>query len=244
MSFTFNGVNSDSMGLIVEQYPPRPFPSRKSEKFSIVGRSGDLYIEQDAWTNVTQEYKVFVNGNFQANMQAIAYWLLNADGYCELTDSYTPNVYRMAKFIGGASFLNALNRYGKATITFDCCPQRYISPEEELTGTIGDTFTFPTHTGAMKGLPLVSIPDLLLNTSLKIKTDTLTVTIPAQGSLIKSVFLDWETQVVGTTQPNKTLTLVSVSGTWEPLGDGDQIITTLESGTTSTVRVYPRRWYL
>lgn len=244
MSFTFNGINSDSLGLIVERFPKRPFPSRKSEKFSIVGRTGDLYIEQDAWTNVTQEYEVFVNGNFQSNLDAIANWLLGASGYCELSDTYSPGVFRYARFIGGTSFLNALNIYGKATITFDCCPQRYPSTVEELSGNIGTTFTLPTHTGMQKGLPLLTIPSLLSDASLTVKTNTLTITIPNQGVLINSVYVDWENQSVGTHMPNKTLSLVSIAGSWEALGDGDQIKTILDGGTTSLVKVNTRRWWL
>lgn len=245
MSFTFNGVNSDDMGLIVERYPSRPFPTRKVDSYSIIGRSGDLLIEQDAWSNVTQEYEVFINGNFQQRAQAIAYWLLNANGYCELTDSYDTNdTYRMARFIGGVSFLNALNKYGKAKITFDCCPQRYPRTPEILSGSWDDTFTFPSHPNMQKGLPILTIPSLPVNASGIIETDTLRIVIPAQSSLINSVFIDWETQAVGTLQPNRFVSAVSITGTWLPLGDGDEIRTTLETGDSVPMTVETRRWYL
>lgn len=245
MSFTFNGICSDDLGLIVERYPSRPFPKRKVDSYSVAGRSGDLLIEQDAWSNVTQEYAVFINGNFQQNAQAIAYWLLNANGYCVLTDSYdNSSTYRMARYIGGVQFLNALNKYGKATITFDCCPQRYPTTEEILEGNFGSTFTFPSHTNMQKGLPLLTIPSLTMDASGIIETDTLRIVIPAQSSTINSVFVDWETQSVGTLQYGKRVSAVSISGTWKPLGDGDEIETTLETGSGITIRVNTRRWYL
>jgi phage-related protein len=80
MSFTFNGINSDAMGLFVERYPERPFPSRKQSVYSIKGRSGDLIVDENAFTNVTQTYEVYILGGsagFQAKATAIANWLLS-----------------------------------------------------------------------------------------------------------------------------------------------------------------------
>ena len=140
MSFTFNGVNSADMGLFVERYPERPFPSRKQSTYNIHGRSGDLIVDENAFSNTTQSYEVFILGGsagFQAKATAIAHWLLSPVGYADLTDSYDSTIYRKARFTGGVSFLNALNKYGKATITFDCCPQRYPSTPESLNGVLG-----------------------------------------------------------------------------------------------------------
>lgn len=254
MSFTFNSINSDTMGLIVERYPSRPFPTRKAESYPIVGRSGDLVVDQNAWSNVTQEYDVFVNGNFQQNAQAIAYWLLNASGYCTLTDSYdSASTYRMARFIGGVSFLNALNKYGKATITFDCCPQRYPITAEELTGTANETYTFPIHANMMDGSPMINILTWVSNASGTIvDSNGMTITIPAQGSAINSIFVDYATHSVGTTDMTlngrKKLTGVTVSGNaanlWKPIGDGGTITLAASNAGNATVRINTRRWYL
>ncbi len=244
-NFTFNGIDSSDMGLFVGKAPSRPLPSRKVNSYSVTGRSGDLLIDQNAWSNVTQDYEVYIYDNLQEKIQSIAYWLLNTNGYCELTDSCDNHqTYRMARPVGTTSFLNALNKFGKAKLAFDCCPQRYPIEEEILNGGWDDTFVFPTHPNMQKGLPLLTIPELLVNTSGSIETDTLRIVIPAQSSLINSVFIDWETQSVGTLQPNRFVSAVSINGTWQPLGDGDEIITTLETGDATTIRINTRRWYL
>lgn len=246
MSFSFNGISSADMGLYVEKFPPRPFPSRKAETFDIPGRSGDLIIDTNAVTNTVQEYEVFIKGGsagFQSRAAQVAAWLLGVKGYAELIDEYDPAIYREARFIGGISFVNALNRFGRATLTFSCKPQRYPIDETMLSGVIGNTFTIPTVAGAMPGLPMITIVDFLANTSATIETDTLRIVIPGQEALKRSIYIDFETQtIVARATP---LTNVSITGTWEPLGDGDTIETTLDAGSTApTVRIQPRRWYV
>ena len=247
MSFEFNGISSDTMGLYVEKFPPRPFPSRKVETFDVPGRSGDLVIDQNAYTNTIQEYEVFIKGGsegFQAKAEAIAAWLLGVKGYADLVDEYDPTIYREARFIGGISFVNSLNRFGRATLTFSCKPQRYkMNQQTILSGVIGDTFTMPIVTGAQPGLPLITITDFLIDTAATIETDTLRIVIPGQTALKRSIYIDFETQTIAARAT--PLHAVSISGTWEPLGDLDTIVTTLDAGSTApTVRIQPRRWFV
>ena len=246
MSFTFNGISSADMGLFVEKFPPRPFPSRKIETFDIPGRSGDLIIDSNAFTNTVQEYEVFIKGGaagFQSRAAAVAAWLLSVKGYAELTDEYDPNIYREARFIGGVSFVNALNKFGRATLTFSCKTQRYPINETMLSGVIGNLFTLPDAPDMQPGLPLITITDFLANTAATIETDTLRIVIPGQTALKRSIFIDFETQTIAARAT--ALTDVSITGTWEPLGDGDTIETTLDAGSTApTVRIQPRRWYI
>lgn len=248
MSFTFNGINSDSMGLFVEKFPERPFPSRKQSIYDIHGRSGNLIVDENAFSNTTQSYEVFILGGstgFQAKATAIAHWLLSPAGYANLTDSYDPTVYRKARFTGGVSFLNSLNKYGKATITFDCCPQRYPSTPETLSGVLGDTFTVPNVSGLMNGFPLITINNWVKNdTSGKFETDTLEITIPQIGTNQTKIYIDFESHTIYNATGYRVYSAV-VSGTWNSLGSGDTIITTKVAGsTTPTISVETRRWYV
>ena len=248
MSFTFNGINSDSMGLFVERYPERPFPSRKQSTYNIHGRSGDLIVDENAFSNTTQSYEVFILGGsagFQAKATAIAHWLLSPVGYADLTDSYDSTIYRKARFTGGVSFLNALNKYGKATITFDCCPQRYPSTPESLNGVLGDTFTIPSVPELMNGLPLIAISNWVKNdTSGKVETDTLEITIPTIGTNQTRIYIDFETRTIYNATGYRVNSAV-ISGTWETLGSGNTIVTTKTAGTTTpTIEVLTRRWYV
>ena len=246
MSFIYNGRSSDEFGLIVEQYPPRPFPSRKSDVYSIPGRSGDLIVEQDAFTNYIQPYEVYISPGsvgMQRRAALIARWLLGSSGYNRLIDEYDPTVYRDARFMGGFSFLNALNKFGRATIEFDCKPQRWIIDAEVLSGVIGDTFTIPTIEGAMPGKPMITINDFVAGASATIETDALRIVIPGQEALKRSIYISFETKTI--TALPRTLQFVSITGDWEALGDGAKIYTTLDTGELEPrVTIQPRRFYL
>lgn len=255
MSFTFNGINSDTMGLFVERYPERPFPSRKQSTYAIKGRSGDLVVDENAFSNVTQNYEVYIKGGsvgFQAKASAIAHWLLSPNGYVNLTDSYDPTVYRKARFTGGVSFLNSLNKNGKATISFDCCPQRYPVTAEKLTGNLGDTFTIPTVPGIMDGYPLIVISDwITMLTKGTIETDTLEITIPLvddhqQGVIQRptTITIDFEERTI-IDGDGYVVDGATITGTWDALGSGSTIVTAQTAGSTvPTIEVFTRRWYL
>lgn len=124
----WHGKSSDDVNVIVERCPDVIMPVRKQEKISITGRSGDLLLEQDAYENVIQRYDVYVSAE-KPRLPTIAHtvveWLMGVKGYQRLEDSYWLETFRMAAYTGGAEISNILNRFGRATIEFDCKPQRY-----------------------------------------------------------------------------------------------------------------------
>ena len=123
----WHGKSSDDVGVIVERYPTATIPARKQEKISIPGRSGDLIFEQDAYENYTQRYEVYVSAEeprLTTISHTVAEWLM-VKGYQRLEDSYWLDTFRLACYKGGTSIDNILNRFGRATIEFDCKPQRY-----------------------------------------------------------------------------------------------------------------------
>lgn len=124
----FHGVCSDSVRVIVEQYPPRPIPQRKTERFSVPGRSGDVVVYEDAFENVTQTYDIYLSAE-DVGLPAVAdravQWLM-VPGYQRLEDEYDRGTFRMATFQGPVDLANILNQFGRATISFDCWPQRFL----------------------------------------------------------------------------------------------------------------------
>ena len=91
MSFTFDGINCETLNLYVEKFPDRPVPRRKTTTYSVPGRSGDLIVDEDAWENVIQPYEVYVKGDtvdMQTRVSAIAAWLVGSAGYKVLTDKW------------------------------------------------------------------------------------------------------------------------------------------------------------
>ena len=123
----FNGRSGDDFHVVVERYPEVIFPVRKHEKVSVPGRNGDILVQQDAFENVTQRYGIYVSAEasrLTPVTHKIAEWLC-VKGYQRLEDSYFLDTFRLAAFQGGLEIENILNRFGRATIEFDCKPQRF-----------------------------------------------------------------------------------------------------------------------
>lgn len=162
MSITFNGVSSDSLNLAtkVQFRPNQVHAARSVETQQVVGRNGLYLIDHGAYDNYTQTYDCFFenlstvyvetsSGNassismvtqasdsqegFEETGHKIANWLLNPVGYQRLEDSYEPDIYRMARYVGPLDIENVigLNRAGHFTLEFDCKPQKFLKQDED-----------------------------------------------------------------------------------------------------------------
>lgn len=128
----WHGKSSDDVNVIVERYPEIIIPTRKQEKISVAGRNGDLIMEQDAYENYTQSYEIYISAEkprLTTISHTIAEWLM-VKGYQRLEDSYWLDTFRLACYKGGTNIENILNRFGRATIEFDCKPQRFFKNGE------------------------------------------------------------------------------------------------------------------
>lgn len=154
---SFAGYSSDTANVIVERFPSRPIPARRYTVQKIPGRSGDLLFDEGAYDNYIQSYQVYVNHNnvtWQESMRLAAAWMA-APGYQELYDSYDPDTFRLAYFVGPADFSNALNQLGRATIQFNCKPWRYLNSGKVVTTfTANGSITNPTD---YSSLPLIEV---------------------------------------------------------------------------------------
>lgn len=127
------GTNSDTLGVIVEHYPIRVLPERVQTATEIAGRNGALLMVDGNWQNYEQEYEVYISAEKRGLVRAaraVAEWLTAPVGYQRLEDSYEPDVYRMAFYEGGQDIESILNRFGRATISFNCKPQRFLKSGE------------------------------------------------------------------------------------------------------------------
>lgn len=154
----FNGIRSTALGVFVEKYPPRPVPKRKMERFKVPGRSGDVLFFEEAWENVRQRYDIYLSAE-KAGLPFVSAqvvrWLQH-DGYAELMDIYDRETFRLAAFIGPADLQNTLNEFGRATIEFDCKPQRFLKSGKQFRPLrSGDVLVNPTGYTAS---PLIRMP--------------------------------------------------------------------------------------
>lgn len=144
---SYNGRSSDDFRLIVEQYPPRPIPQRKIDRWSVPGRSGDVIAPQEAWENVQRSYEVYLSaeGPGLPRIAAAAVSWLMEPGYHELWDEYDLETFTMATLANGASVQNIQNSFGRFTLVFDCWPQRFLqSGAVPLNFAQGGTLVNPT----------------------------------------------------------------------------------------------------
>lgn len=128
-SLTYNGISSEQLGLRVERIPNANRPARKFDRYSVPGRNGDIIVMQDAWENIEQSYEIWWGkdpGDAVKGGYTLSSWLFGSEGYQTLTDTIDPDHFRKAVFVGPFDVENTLMRYGRATITFDCDPRRFL----------------------------------------------------------------------------------------------------------------------
>lgn len=162
--FIFNGTRSDDMGLLMASDPVSVHPARRGELFPIPGRNGSIVREDGSYDTYTVTYDALLDSkdkasDVYAHAREVAAWLLGSRGFCRLEDSYEPEYFRLARCAAQMSVENRLARFGRAQISFDVQPQRYLkSGEIPLTFQGGDvsTITNPTQ---FEARPLLRFTD-------------------------------------------------------------------------------------
>lgn len=234
--FVFNGQNSLDFNIGIEQCPEFPTGTREVEKVSVPGRSGALIIDRGTFGNYTQQYSVYIKAKKEGLPQmckAVALWLQSGKGYQRLEDSYDPAVYRRAAYVGGLNIENWMLQYGRATLDFDCKPQRYFkSGEQTMTLTKGQT----VHNPGMDALPLFTITG---SGTGQLTVGDISVNI---SKITGGMMLDCETQDAykGTTNLNSVISLPAAGFPKIPAG-GCPISW---AGGITGVQMLPRWWTL
>lgn len=159
----FNGKSSADFGLIVEYYPESVHAARRGELITIPGRNGVIIREDGAYDTYSQTFQIWfrntLNRDTFQTARDVAEWLLSASGFCRLEDTYEPEHFRMARFVGPLSVETVLRNHGRVTLEFDVQPQRYLkSGETPLTfqGGSVSTITNPTQ---FEARPLLKFTD-------------------------------------------------------------------------------------
>lgn len=226
----FNGKSGDDFGLIVERYPEVSIPMRKHEKTSVPGRNGDILIQQDAFENVSQRYDIYISAEkprLTNVTHKVAEWLC-VKGYQRLEDSYFLDTFRLASFNGGIEIENILNRFGRATIEFDCKPQRFFKTGDFFLDLVnGQTLLNPS--------PFIAKPILVTTGSgeatITVNNNTLTMTDCNNMTIdcdIMQIYRD------GVSKNN------TISGNFFELPEGESTISW--TGGITGIKLKPRWW--
>ncbi len=131
----FDSKSSLDFGIRVERCPKFVTGAVEYEKIPVPGRDGNLIRKKEIVTmsNYIQPYEVWFYGpqkNTIVDAKKIANWLLLPVGYVRLEDTYDPDVYRQAVFAGPLDVENWMLERGRATLEFDCKPQRWLKSGE------------------------------------------------------------------------------------------------------------------
>lgn len=233
--FIFNGKSSSEFKIGIEQCRSYPSAARSVERQTIPGRAGELLRDTGTYANVIQPYEIYFNGKVDGMTAAaskIVQWLMSSRGYCRLEDSYEPDCYRMASYAGPFDAANWMNLYGRATIEFDCMPQRWLkSGETPVSITNGQTL----QNDWQPALPLIQLTGTG-DGELTVGGSTITIA-GMEGRL--TIDSDTQNAYDGTTNKNS---IITVSGGFPVLAFGETIVAF--SGGITAVQITPRWWRL
>lgn len=113
-----------------------PTPEKDVETFEVPGRSGDLLIDYGSYKNVELTVEIAIDGaavdsDFITLYDALRAAIMVQSGYQRLEDSLYPNEYRVARAVK-CERDQSDTQSGKAILTFDAKPQRYLTSGEEV----------------------------------------------------------------------------------------------------------------
>ena len=150
-SITFGGVNSADYGIYISGEGVFNAPKRDVEMITIPGRNGEFALDQGRFENITVTYPAFnfQPGDYSAFVQNLSDFrnaICSQKGYQRLTDTFHPDEYRMAAYIGGLEIKPIkYNTASQFSIVFECKPQRFLtSGDTAVTVASGGTVTNPT----------------------------------------------------------------------------------------------------
>lgn len=158
--FSWNGVASSTYGIIVESVNASSRPERKMDIYQVPGRNGDIIFPQDAWYNYERSYTI-IAGDSEKNdapdaYREIASWLYASPGYHILQDTVEGDYFYRAYYKGPLNVEELLSRYGRATVTFSCRPERFLAEGEEVITSSNANITLTNPTG-FASKPLIKV---------------------------------------------------------------------------------------
>lgn len=131
----FNGISSEDYHIQVEHPPGYDIPERDYEIVHVPGRNGDVVIDKGSYQNKDRSYEIAIGSEdrlFPEMASKISEWLHSTTGYARLEDSYEPEHYRMAVYKEETEIENILGHGGRATIKFNCKPQRFLKTGDRV----------------------------------------------------------------------------------------------------------------
>ena len=228
--FFYNDRSSLDFNTFISGEHTWDTPSKDIEVITVPGRNGTLSISNERYENVPITYKCFIADDFSLNFDALKAYLLSQTGYKKLTDTYHPELYRLARYEAGITpEMTQLNRHGEFEITFDCDPRRFYIYSEGLSEIATNTNIY--NNTRFTANPLIRVYG---TGSITVGDDIVTVTSADGYTDIDS---ELQEAYKGTTNCNSNITLNN--GVFPTLKPDNNLVTF--SGF-SKVEIAPRFW--
>lgn len=227
----YGGEASTDYGIVVSEAPTFEKPKKRVNVFNVQGRNGSVIIEDGSFDDVTRNYKVWVaKDRFEELpeiVDAVSSWLYSKSGYVRLEDSFEPDVYRLAYYVGGQEVTNKLLQYGTTTLTFTCRPERFLKDaEREQTFSNGSKINNPTRYASK---PLIHIEG---SGSVSVSINGVTMT----ATITDYINIDCE-RMNAYRLPSENMN-DKISGSFPLIQPGMNTIAT--TGTISSLTIVPR----
>lgn len=123
--FTFNGVDSRSMGIIVTKMPETVRAERRVERLEIPGRNGSLHIDEGTYASYDRSMECAVIE--RRNIDKIAAWLVGAG---EMVFSTEPDKLYRVYISNKINIAQMMRVFQKFVVTMDTQPFKYSANAE------------------------------------------------------------------------------------------------------------------
>ena len=151
--FVFDGRNTKDWRIGLSGTGVYNAPARDVTVIDVPGRNGSAIIDNGRYLNTTVTYPCWIaKGFFEKIDDFRAFLIEHSDGYYRLEDTYHPDEYRMAQYVGPfEASPGTRNLSGRFDVAFNCKPQRWLKSGDEFEKIINVTKTLynPTRFAAM-----------------------------------------------------------------------------------------------
>ena len=231
--FVFDNLYSRDFETYISGSGVYNAPAREYNTVSVPGRNGDLIISADKYENITVKYPAFISKDFKDNLARLRSALLSRKGYCQLTDTYHPDEFRIGYFGGGITVKSRTqNDAGEFDLAFNCKPQRFLYAgcyEHSIAD--GGSIQNPTY---FESQPLIKVTGY---GNLTINNEVIKIANAYPSVTIDSEIMDCYS---GTANANGAVTFYS--GEFPKLKPGSNGIE--YDNTITAVTIMPRWWIL
>jgi len=123
----FNHKDLSDFGVFIANAGVYNSPARGYDKVSVPGRNGDVIFEKERFENIEHTYPAVIYKDFDVTFDALKAYLLSCEGYAELQDSFHPEEYYVATFVGIDNIkVPRDHSIGSFELTFDRKPQKFL----------------------------------------------------------------------------------------------------------------------